>query len=453
MIWDSFSVDLEWFQPNRTDTHYGALLSKKKIIAPILAGVTATALVGGVAYGTAMATNDVALTIDGETTTVETRERTVADVLAAENVELGEHDVVLPAEDTKVTDEMDITVMVARLLEVSVDGETREVWTTGKTVQEALGFLDLDAPDSKLSASRSDAIGREGLTLDIITAKDVKLISSGAEEAKRFAGTVGELLTKEGIKPDSDDIVEPAAGTMLEDGMTVKFVDVEVKTSTKDIAIPFAKKTVESDKMAKGTSKVTTKGVEGSKRETWTTILHDGAVHSSTLAKEEIVKQPVAQVTTIGTYVEPEPEPEPVVESTPSKPASKPSAKETPKAKETTKAKEKKSEETKKAATKVEAPKKTSRSGGKYDWMRAAGIPESQWQYVDYIVSRESGWNPRAVNRSSGACGLVQALPCSKLGSNWSDPVHALKWQYSYVKSRYGGYAGAYSFWQRNHWY
>ncbi|SDL10946.1 hypothetical protein [Tessaracoccus oleiagri] len=92
-------------------------------------------------------------------------------------------------------------------------------------------------------------------------------------------------------------------------------------------------------------------------------------------------------------------------------------------------------------------------SGGKYDWLSAAGVPQSQWQYADYIVSRESGWNPRAVNPYSGACGLPQAYPCSKLGSNWDDPVHALKWQYSYVSSRYGGYQGAYNFWTRNGWY
>lgn len=95
----------------------------------------------------------------------------------------------------------------------------------------------------------------------------------------------------------------------------------------------------------------------------------------------------------------------------------------------------------------------TTGSGTKYDWMRAAGIPESQWQYADYIVSRESGWNPRAVNPYSGACGLAQAYPCSKLGPNWYDPVVALKWQYNYVTERYGGYQGAYNFWVRNRWY
>lgn len=92
-------------------------------------------------------------------------------------------------------------------------------------------------------------------------------------------------------------------------------------------------------------------------------------------------------------------------------------------------------------------------TGTKADWMRAAGIPEAHWSYVDSIVSRESGWNPNAVNKSSGACSLAQALPCSKIGPNWQDPVVALKWMTNYVNARYGGWAGAVSFWNTHHWY
>jgi hypothetical protein len=92
-------------------------------------------------------------------------------------------------------------------------------------------------------------------------------------------------------------------------------------------------------------------------------------------------------------------------------------------------------------------------SGSKQDWMKAAGIPSSQWQYVDYIVSKESSWNPNAVNPNGGACGLGQQLPCGKWPGAWNDPVAALKAQYSYVKGRYGGYAQAYSFWVSNSWY
>lgn len=91
--------------------------------------------------------------------------------------------------------------------------------------------------------------------------------------------------------------------------------------------------------------------------------------------------------------------------------------------------------------------------GSKTEWLTAAGIAQSDWGYVDYIVQRESGWNPNATNSSSGACGLVQALPCSKVPGNGYNPVDNLRWANGYAKGRYGSWAGAYQFWINNHWW
>jgi hypothetical protein len=99
-----------------------------------------------------------------------------------------------------------------------------------------------------------------------------------------------------------------------------------------------------------------------------------------------------------------------------------------------------------------EAPKYTG-GGSPSEWMAAAGIAESDWGYVDYIVSKESGWNPSATNSSSGACGLVQALPCSKVPGGGYDPVANLTWGNGYAVGRYGSWAEAYNFWVNNHWW
>ena len=92
-------------------------------------------------------------------------------------------------------------------------------------------------------------------------------------------------------------------------------------------------------------------------------------------------------------------------------------------------------------------------SGSKQDWLAASGIPSSEWTYVDYIVSKESGWNPNAVNASSGACGLGQQLPCGKWAGAWNDPVAALRAMDGYAKGRYGSWAGAYSAWISKNWW
>lgn len=101
----------------------------------------------------------------------------------------------------------------------------------------------------------------------------------------------------------------------------------------------------------------------------------------------------------------------------------------------------------------IQASKPVQVTGNKQSWLKASGIPQDQWAYVDSIVGRESGWNPNAVNPSSGACGLGQQLPCGKWAGKWNDPVSALKAMNGYVLGRYSSWAGAVAFWEQNSWY
>ncbi|MFF1507459.1 transglycosylase SLT domain-containing protein [Streptomyces sp. NPDC058326] len=84
-------------------------------------------------------------------------------------------------------------------------------------------------------------------------------------------------------------------------------------------------------------------------------------------------------------------------------------------------------------------------------------IPASQFQCFSNIVDHESGWNYRATNPSSGAYGLMQALPGYKMqsaGADWqTNPATQIKWGLSYMDGRYGSPCGAWSFWQANRWY
>ncbi|MET9729798.1 transglycosylase SLT domain-containing protein [Streptomyces sp. NPDC006458] len=84
-------------------------------------------------------------------------------------------------------------------------------------------------------------------------------------------------------------------------------------------------------------------------------------------------------------------------------------------------------------------------------------VPGDQWTCFSNIVDHESTWNYQAVNPSSGAYGLFQALPGSKMvsaGADWqTNPATQIKWGLSYMDGRYGSPCGAWSFWQANHWY
>ena len=129
---------------------------------------------------------------------------------------------------------------------------------------------------------------------------------------------------------------------------------------------------------------------------------------------------------TYSVYVKPKPKPTPTVEASTASSGSSSSA--------------------------AASPKYTG-GGSKTEWLTAAGIAEGDWSYVDYIATRESGWNPNATNPSSGACGLIQAYPCSKVPGNGYNPVDNLRWANGYAVGRYGSWAGAYDFWTANHWW
>jgi len=84
-------------------------------------------------------------------------------------------------------------------------------------------------------------------------------------------------------------------------------------------------------------------------------------------------------------------------------------------------------------------------------------VPAGQFQCFSNIVNHESSWNYRASNPGSGAYGLVQALPGSKMasvGADWqTNPATQIKWGLNYMNGRYGSPCGAWSFWSANHWY
>ncbi|MFF7334614.1 lytic transglycosylase domain-containing protein [Streptomyces sp. NPDC090306] len=89
--------------------------------------------------------------------------------------------------------------------------------------------------------------------------------------------------------------------------------------------------------------------------------------------------------------------------------------------------------------------------------MARSMVPSAQFQCFSNIVDHESSWNYQAVNASSGAYGLFQALPGSKMssvGADWqTNPATQIKWGLNYMDSRYGSPCEAWSFWQANSWY
>ncbi|WP_106586618.1 aggregation-promoting factor C-terminal-like domain-containing protein [Murinocardiopsis flavida] len=123
-------------------------------------------------------------------------------------------------------------------------------------------------------------------------------------------------------------------------------------------------------------------------------------------------------------------------------------------------------------AKKKEKPKEDSDSGGGSSGGSVpSGSPKSiakgmlgdygwggdQFNCLEPLWEKESNWNPSAKNPSSGAYGIPQSLPGSKMasaGSDWeSNPATQIKWGLGYIEDRYGSPCGAWEHSQSNGWY
>ncbi|QRI46035.1 glycosyltransferase [Streptomyces phage Watermoore] len=84
-------------------------------------------------------------------------------------------------------------------------------------------------------------------------------------------------------------------------------------------------------------------------------------------------------------------------------------------------------------------------------------VGSKQFSCLNHLWHHESEWNEKAVNSTSGAYGIPQALPGSKMakaGGDWkTNPFTQVEWGVDYIEDRYGSPCNAWAFFQRNNWY
>ena len=85
------------------------------------------------------------------------------------------------------------------------------------------------------------------------------------------------------------------------------------------------------------------------------------------------------------------------------------------------------------------------------------GLDAGEFDCLDSLWEKESGWDIHADNPSSSAYGIPQALPGSKMasaGPNWEDSAETqIRWGLGYIRDRYGSACSAWGHSQANNWY
>jgi hypothetical protein len=89
--------------------------------------------------------------------------------------------------------------------------------------------------------------------------------------------------------------------------------------------------------------------------------------------------------------------------------------------------------------------------------MAKYGMSSSEFDCLDSLWEKESGWDIHADNPTSSAYGIPQALPGSKMataGPNWENNAETqIRWGLGYIRDRYGSACSAWGHSQANNWY
>ena len=223
----------------------------------------------------------VSLSLDGDTSSVHVFGSTVGDLLAKQDVPVGEHDIVQPAADAPLNDGDTVVIRYGRKLTVTMDGKTSDYWTTATSVDAALAELGIRADSAKLSVSRSEPLGRSGLALTITTPKNVTVnVDGGSKTVASTGPTVADALQQLEVTLGAQDRVNPAPETPLTEGLAVTINRVEKKSVSETQAVAFGVTNQDDATLAKGTKKTTTKGVAGEQSVTFDEVWVDGKLES-----------------------------------------------------------------------------------------------------------------------------------------------------------------------------
>ena len=447
----------------------------------VVLGVAALASVGvlGIAgVGVASSHTTVMLEVNGVSRPVTAWGNTVADALKVANVSVGSGDLVQPGVAETVREGDTIVVRTSKAYTVTVDGEPRTLWTTAASADSILADAAPLGTTVTLAADRSAS--RDELTPLVSRARNVIVNADGTtrEVAVRPGQDARGILEAAGVSVHALDRVTVENDATGELAITVSRVTGGQATETVDI--PFSETTTTSSDMFVGESQVTTTGVNGVT--TWTVWQEkDGdQVLTSVPITEHSTSQPVTQVRSEGTK-----------EATPTALVAagidpKATLEEKTESDGTTSVryraklgsistKEEIAEITGEAknadqATAAAAAAAAAEAGAvpttysgedprslAKPLVAAQGWSDSEYQCLVLLWNRESQWNPYAENSSSGAYGIPQALPGSKMasaGADWrTNPITQINWGIGYIKGRYGTPCSAWAHSNAVGWY
>ncbi len=347
----------------------------------------------------------VSIYADGQKRIVTSNAHSVGEVLKDNKVEISEGDLIEPDVNTSVSEGFfNINVYRARPV-VVIDGQ-RELKL--KTALQSPSLIAKTAglttyPEDTYRVDNIDNLAQlatVGQKITIDRATPVIIRSDGIDQLIRTQqATVGGLLDERDVALGPQDEVVPPRATAITANLVVTINRVRVAVVKQTDAIARAVQTVKDAGLAAGVTQVKTEGNDGERVTTYRIHYQNGIEQSRDKLDQVVTKQPATKVVVVGILIN-------------------------------------------YGADPVELGRQLAAERG---WTG------DQWTALYSLWQHESGWNPASRNFFSGACGIPQAYPCSKITD--MSTAGQITWGLNYIAGKYGTPANAWAYWQRNRSY
>jgi uncharacterized protein YabE (DUF348 family) len=324
-------------------------------------------------------------------------------------IQIDPNDMVEPSlDETLVASHYDVNVYRARPVTV-VDGALRtKILSPYQTPEQIVDHaaIQLQDEDVTIVSANTDMVSQgAGLQVTIDRATPFTFVLYGKRIAAFTQGeTVGEMLAQKEVKLAQNDMLSLPKSAPITAGMTVELWREGKQTITEEADIAFQTEKIQDADRDLGYKDIKTTGVAGKRTVSFEIEMKNGVEISRKEIQSVTTKEPVKQVEVVGAKL-----------PTPMNP--------------------------------------TEAQTLGHQMMLNYGFGEDQWPCLYNLWMRESGWRTTASN-PSGAYGIPQALPGSKMGGDWqNDAATQIQWGLGYVKGRYSTPCGAWSSFQAKGWY
>ena len=467
--------------------------------------VTACVVSLTLAFGVG-ARKTVALTIDGETTTVTTYAMSVDRLLQERGVKVKTHDLVESTSPTSMLSNHDVvTVRSAYQTTITINGQEVPFWTVATSAEQLIGFFEQNEADAAKVTVNIDNVYNK-LTGGLIINQNgpVTVIADGqSSESPNGKLPAASILDSKGITLNKEDrvSVEKDNGETI---LRVRRVTHGEETRTK--AVPFGTQTIVDPSLQPGEVVVRQEGEDGEIQQTYDVTYVDGEKESETLTNETTTKIALDQIIAVGPAAssddsgsddgsgnsrdtgnsdnsgkndnsnknnnsdnsdkkddpnsnsgntdnsddnkkddsgsKTDPDPTPTPDPTP---PPDPTPTPTPQPSDPS------------AGCRLYHPSPAQAQVYAAGAAAQYGWTGQNWTDLVKLWTRESSWLWYAENASSGAYGIPQSLPGSKMaafGANWRDDAAVqIDWGLSYIAQRYGSPSKAWEHSEQVGWY